>query len=68
MIGVITHQGLSADSGHYLSWVHESGQMWNQFNDDLVTDHKQEDVLNLKGGLSNNQMAYILLFRKREVM
>jgi hypothetical protein len=42
--------------------------MWNQFNDDLVTDHKQEDVLNLKGGLSNNQMAYILLFRKREVM
>lgn len=67
-MSVITHQGLSADSGHYLAWTHESGQFWNQFNDDLVTEHKQDDVLALKGGLANNQMAYVLLYRKREVI
>lgn len=41
LVGVVTHQGLSADSGHYLAWVHETGQLWNQFNDDTVSEHKQ---------------------------
>lgn len=25
LIGVLTHKGRSADSGHYVSWVHKSG-------------------------------------------
>lgn len=27
LIGVLTHKGRSADSGHYVSWIHKSGGM-----------------------------------------
>ena len=28
LIGVVTHKGRSADGGHYIGWVHASGDDW----------------------------------------
>ena len=29
LIGVVTHKGRSADGGHYVGWVHKSGDDWH---------------------------------------
>lgn len=28
IIGVVTHKGRSADGGHYVGWIHASGDDW----------------------------------------
>jgi ubiquitin carboxyl-terminal hydrolase 14 len=28
LIAVVTHKGRSADGGHYVGWVHKSGDEW----------------------------------------
>lgn len=49
--GVVTHQGTSADSGHYCSYV-RSGQSstWLLFNDDKVQEVPEETIATLAGG------------------
>lgn len=55
--GVITHQGASADSGHYTSYVKkqandkdERDDMWWWFNDDKVTEVEGSKIETLAGG------------------
>lgn len=61
--GVITHQGASADSGHYTSFVKKEGRRdpvtgkrkeedgkWWWFNDDKVSEVEQERIETLSGG------------------
>ena len=61
--GVITHQGASADSGHYTSYVKKTGTMdsktgkrkeedgkWWWFNDDKVSEVEPEKIESLSGG------------------
>jgi ubiquitin carboxyl-terminal hydrolase 14 len=63
--GVITHQGASADSGHYTSYVKKQGRLvddgkggkireddgkWWWFNDDRVTEVEPEKIETLAGG------------------
>ena len=61
--GVVTHQGASADSGHYTSYVkkqgpidHETGKRkeedgkWWWFNDDKVSEVEAEKIESLSGG------------------
>ena len=50
LIGVVTHKGRSADGGHYIGWVHASGDDWLQCDDDIVTTVKTDDILALRGG------------------
>jgi len=50
LVGVVTHLGHSVYSGHYMAWTHQTGNIWNKFDDDTVTDKKIEDVLSLRGG------------------
>jgi ubiquitin carboxyl-terminal hydrolase 14 len=73
--GVITHQGASADSGHYTAFVkklgikdpntgkrkEEDGQWW-WFNDDKVTEVEPERIDTLAGG-GQSHSALILLYR-----
>ena len=66
LVGVVTHQGRTADSGHYIGWIHESEDDWYQCDDDLVSQVKTEDIIKLKGG-GDWHMAYFLLYRKLEV-
>lgn len=73
--GVVTHQGASADSGHYTSYVKktapidpktgkqgdEDGKWW-WFNDDRVTEVEAEKIETLAGG-GESHSALILLYR-----
>jgi len=74
--GIITHQGASADSGHYTAFIkktargkdpvtgkdkEEDGKWW-WFNDDKVTEFESEKIETLSGG-GQNHSALILLYR-----
>ena len=61
--GVVTHQGASADSGHYTSYVKKQGTLdaatgkrteedgkWWWFNDDKVSEVDAEKIETLSGG------------------
>ncbi|KAI9870751.1 MAG: deubiquitinating enzyme, partial [Pleopsidium flavum] len=73
--GVITHQGASADSGHYTSYVKKQGALdpetgkrkdedgkWWWFNDDKVSEVEAEKIEMLSGG-GESHSALILLYR-----
>ena len=49
LIGVLTHKGRSADSGHYVAWVRQEDRSWVQFDDDKMIPRKEEEVLTLSG-------------------
>ncbi|KAI0995734.1 Ubiquitin carboxyl-terminal hydrolase 6 [Podosphaera aphanis] len=73
--GIVTHQGASADSGHYTSYVKKQGPLdhltgkrgeedgkWWWFNDDKVTEVEAEKIPSLSGG-GESHSALILLYR-----
>ena len=65
LIAVVTHKGRSADGGHYVGWVHQSGDNWLCFDDDIVTSVKTDEILQLKGG-GDWHTAYLTIYRKLE--
>lgn len=67
LIGVVTHKGRSADGGHYIGWIHASGDDWLQCDDDIVTTVKTDDILALRGG-GDWHTAYMAFYRKLEVV
>lgn len=73
--GVVTHQGNSADSGHYTAYVKKEGRTdpktgkkgeedgkWWWFNDDKVSEVTQDKIDALAGG-GESHSALILLYR-----
>ncbi|KAK4987533.1 deubiquitinating enzyme [Elasticomyces elasticus] len=76
--GVVTHQGSSADSGHYTAYVKKSGRKapdgkigeedgkWWWFNDDRVSEVDAEKIMSLSGG-GESHSALILLYRAIEL-
>ena len=66
LISVITHQGRSSESGHYIGWVHKKDDKWLKYDDDTVTMVTTTDILELKGG-GDWHMAYICFFKMLEV-
>jgi ubiquitin carboxyl-terminal hydrolase 14 len=73
--GVVTHQGASADSGHYTSYVKKQGPLdpktgkrgeedgkWWWFNDDKVSEVDADKIDTLSGG-GESHSALILLYR-----
>ncbi len=62
LVGILTHKGRSADSGHYVSWVKQADGRWVLFDDDTLTFKKGEDILALSGG-GDWHMAYLMLYR-----
>ncbi|PSK33450.1 Ubiquitin carboxyl-terminal hydrolase 6 [Elsinoe australis] len=74
LCGVVTHQGGSADSGHYTSYVKKSAKRrpdgtlgeedgkWWWFNDDRVSEVDAEKIETLCGG-GESHSALILLYR-----
>ncbi|RKF79518.1 Ubiquitin carboxyl-terminal hydrolase 6 [Golovinomyces cichoracearum] len=73
--GIVTHQGASADSGHYTSYVKKQGPLdpttgkhgeedekWWWFNDDKVSEVEAEKIQTLAGG-GESHSALILLYR-----
>ncbi|KAF1996151.1 cysteine proteinase [Amniculicola lignicola CBS 123094] len=73
--GIITHQGASADSGHYTSFVKKEGAKdsvtgkrkpedgkWWWFNDDKVSEVEEDRIETLSGG-GQSHSALILLYK-----
>ncbi|RFU79171.1 hypothetical protein TARUN_3058 [Trichoderma arundinaceum] len=73
--GVVTHQGASADSGHYTAYVKKTGSVdpktgkkekedgnWWWFNDDKVSEVSVDKVEALAGG-GESHSALILLYK-----
>ncbi|CAN8100069.1 unnamed protein product [Discula destructiva] len=73
--GVVTHQGSSADSGHYTAYVKKTGHKdpktgkvgeedgnWWWFNDDRVTEVTADKITALSGG-GESHSALILLYK-----
>ena len=40
-MGVLTHKGRSADSGHYVAWVKQDDKQWIQFDDEELIPRKE---------------------------
>ncbi|KAF2857610.1 cysteine proteinase [Piedraia hortae CBS 480.64] len=71
--GVVTHQGSSADSGHYTAYIKKTAQpgkaedgMWWWFNDDKVQEVGKDKIETLAGG-GETHSALILLYRAVEL-
>lgn len=64
LMGVVTHKGRSADSGHYIGWVRQepSSDYWWRYDDDVVTEVTTAEILNLKGG-GDWHTAYLNFYR-----
>jgi len=63
---VLTHQGRSSSSGHYVAWVRKNAwsDVWHKFDDEDVTSVSSEDILRLSGG-GDWHCAYVLLYGPR---
>lgn len=61
---VVTHQGTSADSGHYQCFVRnqEKPNSWWRFNDDKVSEVDDAKIASLAGGGASDS-ALILLYK-----
>lgn len=78
LVGMVTHKGASADSGHYIGYaradvVNSSGNetkydddhdQWIKFDDDKVSMMTADKVGMLDGG-GEESAAYILLYRSK---
>lgn len=63
---VLTHQGRSSSSGHYVGWVRRRGDEWIKFDDDDVSPVTSEDILRLSGG-GDWHCAYVLLYGPQRI-
>lgn len=63
---MLTHQGRSSSSGHYVGWVRQNPfeDKWYKFDDDSVSPITSEEILRLSGG-GDWHCAYVLLYGPR---
>jgi len=66
---VLTHQGRTSDSGHYVAWVRQSftEDKWLRFDDETVSPCNAEDIKKLAGG-ADWHIAYICLYRSKHTL
>mmetsp|Transcript_25499 Transcript_25499/g.37630 ORF Transcript_25499/g.37630 Transcript_25499/m.37630 type:complete len:497 (-) Transcript_25499:101-1591(-) len=64
LMGVVTHKGRSANSGHYIGWVRQAPEshIWWKYDDDKVTEVSTADIMELKGG-GDWHTAYLNFYR-----
>ena len=67
LMGVVTHKGRSADSGHYIGWVrqHPGSNFWWKFDDEKVSEVSTSEILKLCGG--DSHLAYLNIYRFKEL-
>jgi len=66
LFGIITHQGRTAEGGHYVAWVKRDSKKWLVFDDETVAEVDAERIKELHGGSGDWHIAYMCLFRKME--
>lgn len=63
---VLTHQGRSSNSGHYVAWVKQKADEWLKCDDEKVSIVTDEEILKLSGG-GDWHVAYTLLYGPRKL-
>lgn len=63
---VLTHQGRSSSSGHYVAWIRRHEDSWVKCDDDKISLVTAEEVLKLSGG-GDWHCAYVLLYGPRKL-
>eukprot|EP00116_Pleurobrachia_bachei_P004991 sb/3465253/ len=58
---VLTHQGRSSSSGHYVGWIKHKENQWIKCDDDKLSLVTDEEILKLSGG-GDWHVAYTLLY------
>jgi len=67
LFAVITHQGRTAEGGHYVGWVKKDAKKWLVFDDETVAEIDAERVKELYGG-GDWHMAYMCMYRKMDTL
>merc|ERR1711988_1424426 len=67
LFAVITHQGRTAEGGHYVGWVKKDKKKWLVFDDETVAEVDADRIKELYGG-GDWHMAYMCLYRKTDVL
>lgn len=72
LFAVITHQGRTAEGGHYVAWVKKEKkvkdkQTWLVFDDETVAEVDDDRIKELYGG-GDWHMAYVCLYRKKDAL
>lgn len=63
LIAVVTHEGRTANSGHYVAWARVDKDTWACYNDDKVTTHNSERVIKLSGESgADSPTAYMCIY------
>jgi len=60
LVSVITHQGRSADSGHYISWILDRKDRWYKLDDDKVKEVNTQEIYKLGDG-GDWHTAYLMI-------
>ena len=50
LFAIITHQGRTAEGGHYVAWVKQTAKKWLVFDDETVAEVDAERIKELYGG------------------
>jgi ubiquitin carboxyl-terminal hydrolase 14 len=67
LCGIVTHQGMYAEGGHYVAWTKEAADRWIKFDDDHVTAVPEAEIAKLDGkGGGDWHIAYILLYKSKK--
>ncbi|KXJ12614.1 ubiquitin carboxyl-terminal hydrolase 14 [Exaiptasia diaphana] len=66
LLAVLTHQGRSSSSGHYVAWIRKNEDEWYKCDDDNISGIHSEDILKLSGG-GDWHCAYVLLYGPRKL-
>jgi len=67
LFAIITHQGRTAEGGHYVAWIKQDKKKWLVFDDETVAEIDAERIKDLHGG-GDWHMAYICLYRKMDTL
>ena len=69
LTAIITHQGYSAQGGHYTAWVrgtHGDKKEWLLFDDEKVTRHNYDTVKALERSTGDGPIPYLLIYSTME--